>query len=71
MSRVIDPLDERAENIADLFARPPPRYDELFDEPNVRWRIGEQISQALNGPNRVRRKRSVAPSISQRLRSRE
>jgi hypothetical protein len=45
-----DPWGEHRKEISDLFACPPPRYCELFDDPGVRSRIGERISQAMNPP---------------------
>jgi hypothetical protein len=44
-----DPWGEHRKEISDLFACPP-SYAELFDDPGVRSRIGERISQAMNPP---------------------
>jgi len=43
--------------LEDLFASPPPRLDELFDDPIVRRRVGELISMAMNRSARLPRRR--------------
>ncbi len=41
-----------------LFASPPPRLDQLFDDPAVRARVGQLISLAMSRSARLRRPRS-------------
>jgi hypothetical protein len=48
-------LDESI--FGNLFAYPPLPLEELFDDPNVRKRIGELICLAANRPRRRRRHR--------------
>jgi hypothetical protein len=47
------PVDE----FENLFAIPPPSLDDLFDDPTVRWRIGEWINLAMNRTTRRPRRR--------------
>jgi hypothetical protein len=42
--------DDVAAAIANLFATPPPRVDELFVDTDVRTKIGVLIAQAMNKP---------------------
>jgi len=42
--------DDVAAAIANLFATPPPRVDELFVDTDVRTKIGVLIAQAINKP---------------------
>jgi hypothetical protein len=50
-----------SEELESLLANPPPALDELFDDPTVRWRIGEWISLAMNRTTRRPRRRSSRP----------
>jgi len=43
--------------LENLFAYPPLRLEQLFDDPIVRRRIGELISLAAKRPRRRRRRR--------------
>ena len=49
--------DELVDELERLLAVPSPSVDDLFDDPLVRWRIGEWISLAMNRAIRARRRR--------------
>jgi hypothetical protein len=53
--------DEHADDFEDLFATRAPSIDELSDDPEVRLRIGEWISLAMNRATLRRRRRPRDP----------
>jgi hypothetical protein len=55
----------RADEIADMLASPPLGLEGLFDDPSVRCRVGERISQAMHKPIWGTRKRRVADARRQ------
>jgi hypothetical protein len=58
MCRPINRLgDERVDDLDDLFATRAPSIDELSTDPEVRLRIGEWISLAMNRATLRRRRR--------------
>jgi hypothetical protein len=54
------PPNDHADEIAELLASPILGLESLFDDPGVRGRIGERISQAMHRPIRRRRMQRVA-----------
>jgi hypothetical protein len=53
------PLNDHADEIAELLAPPLLSLESLFDDARVRGRIGECISQAMHRPIRRRRMQRV------------
>jgi hypothetical protein len=51
---------EASEDIARMLAAPPPSLEELFNDPGVRWRVGERISLAMTSPAPASRRRTRA-----------
>jgi hypothetical protein len=51
------PVDEHIDDLDDLFATRAPSIDELSTDPEVRLRIGEWISLAMNRATLRRRRR--------------
>jgi hypothetical protein len=64
MCRAPECRKERREEIAQMFSLPPPSYDALFDEPSVRQRVGERISQATAKKIRGRRPSSACERLA-------
>lgn len=52
-----DPPTTADEDIDELFERSPASLEELFQDPDVRKRIGELITLAMSRPARRRRRR--------------
>ena len=59
--RINRPGNKRVEDLKDLFATRAPSIDELSDDPEVRLRIGEWISLAMNRATLRRRRRRRDP----------
>jgi hypothetical protein len=56
------PGNERGDDLKDLFATRAPSIDELSNDPEVRLRIGEWISLAMNRATLRRRRRRRDPA---------